>query len=150
MSEKTDNSYYDMEADITNMICETQAYLFSYLAKKKCDMYDFIDKYMHSSFVSREMDAYCAHNQFADPEEILPDIRNEIKIIFDPLAEEISPDYAFSLGYIYRYVSRTNNIPSSALYDKVGPKKILALLKEYPDAQYEDFYPWVYDIYKEN
>ncbi len=134
-----------IDAMILHDICKTQALLFQTMASRMVNMHDFIKNYMTSGFCNRQMDSLCDHYQIASPDEIIPELKNDFKIIPDPLAEPIDKDDAYEIGYIYRYISRKYNISSKELVSSLPYSFIIDLIREYPDASTRDYIKWSYD-----
>lgn len=120
--------YKNMDADLSHveqLICETQARLFEYVANTGADMIWFIERYMSSPFCQKEMDSdySCFHLSF--PEEILDFLLPQIGPLrkFEP-GQYFSNDVANWLGFTYRQLQIQTQVASKELVQLLPPGKL--------------------------
>lgn len=101
-------------------ICQNQARLYEYVARKGFDMEWFSEEYLRSSFCKRAFDTVYSRFQTADEQECLDFIIPELKTI-KMLDKEymLDPDVAYWIGFTYRQLYIETEVPSSKLVEKV-------------------------------
>ena len=113
---------YDENHSISGInydICETQAMLFEYAAKRY--VFDnFVELYMKCDFCRRAMDTEYSRFQLETEREcmdfILPEIGEQLVSVETPT---ISGEVAYWIGFVYRALYIRTEIPSKELIEKV-------------------------------
>lgn len=100
--------------DIENRICETQAELYEYVAKKQFIFPNFSDIYLNSDFCRRAMDSEYSRFQLQWPGELLDFIIPENPGVDKKYEDNTQFDgaVAYWIGYMYRYLSTATGLSS--------------------------------------
>ncbi len=106
-------------------IAKTQAYIYRYMARNGYSLEIFSEKYMHSDFCNREMDASYSFFQINDEVVCLDYILSEIGRI-PKSVQQYSEDLACWVGSIYRLLHIKTGLPSSVIADRI-PFKDMAV-----------------------
>ncbi len=131
-------------------ISRTQGKIFEYVAKQseKYNFEAFVENYMNSPFCNITMDAQYAYDQLSPVRYLLPEIEPLLPESTEN-QEEIDPDSAYWIGFVYRYVARKYGIPSAKLYKAVGFDKVRRLEEAmYQEYDVHDFEKAVWDAYR--
>lgn len=107
--------------DVEEMICRTQANIFSYMAERGYDMGIFANAYMTADWTKRAMDTTYSRFQIREPEEcldyLLPEIEHKLKKYEDD--KMFATDVAEWIGYTYRQLYIETDVDSAVLCKKI-------------------------------
>ena len=115
--------------NIGNKLCEYQADLFEHSAKyTDCSSLVFVRQFMISDIACR-MDKGAFVFESLDLPACLDELSKEKKLT---QGKEKYPGYILRwIGYMYRYIAYTRNLPSRYLFLKVKTKKMYSLYEAY-------------------
>ena len=101
--------------DVEYIICKTQGRIYRYIAAHGYDVEAFSDAYLRSDFCRRAMDTIYSRFQWADEEECLDFITQEIDLPKMDTTSVFDPDVAFWIGFTYRQLYIETNRSSRQL-----------------------------------
>ena len=112
--------------DTDRITCRNQQEFFELMTQRGIDMYTFIPDFLNSDFCNRELDADYSVFQWADAEDWLDFLQNEISLTPNPLIKEkIPPKIAGWIGFTYRQIQINTKKNSKEIIRKVPLQNLL-------------------------
>lgn len=118
---------------IRHIRCKRQGKLFEIIAKRGCDMEDFVSRYMNSNFCLNCMDGYYSNFQVGAMNYILDELDDEFldKVQMYPNNQIFDPAVCEWIGYIYRRLEIDKKVPSDKIYEAYPFSEMVACYPGY-------------------